>query len=97
MESDVIAAAPCPACGHPRTKVQLTVQIEECKVRRRVCKDCDHRFYTLQPHEIPVSNYVISWRSGLAPKSIPELRCSWDTLVDAFNKDTEARIAREGE
>ena len=97
MKANTITAAPCPSCGHSLTRVQLVARIEQGALRRRVCKSCAHRFYTLQPHEVVISQYEVSWRSGLAPRSIPELRGGWDTLAEAFGQDAKTRIAAAAE
>lgn len=52
----------CPECGSRRTKV-VTVRsaLDSTLVRRRVCNSCGHRWYTIQPPEIPVPSSAISY------------------------------------
>jgi len=55
----------CPACGHPYSKVVSTTRehSDNTTLRRRHCKSCDHRWYTLQQPEEILNAYQVSWRN----------------------------------
>lgn len=59
---------PCPECESLSIKVVCIKYDEEnCAVRRKLCRDCGHRFYTLQYPEAIVSNREIKYtKSGRA-------------------------------
>jgi transcriptional regulator NrdR family protein len=62
---------PCPQCGGKATYVVCTFHTDdEQLVRRRHCQFCDHRWYTVQSAEQPLSKYRIKWKPG---KRIVEL------------------------
>jgi len=62
---------PCPQCGGSRTYVVATYHTEHDElIRRRRCDFCNHRWYTRQQPEQPVSQYRIKWKPG---KRIVEL------------------------
>jgi transcriptional regulator NrdR family protein len=53
----------CPQCGGRNTHVVCTFHTEaEQLVRRRHCQFCDHRWYTVQSAEQPLSKYRIKWK-----------------------------------
>lgn len=61
---------PCPTCGCKRTYVVLTNQDKEGRiVRRRHCRVCGDRWYTLQQPEAEISQYDLVW-----PRKKPTLR-----------------------
>ncbi|MFZ9095527.1 MAG: hypothetical protein ACO22O_12365 [bacterium] len=52
----------CPNCLSTELSVTSTFKVAECKgqvVRRRRCKACDHKWYTLQQPEEVVDSYRI--------------------------------------
>lgn len=50
----------CPECGSMRIRVVTTMHTEEGDwVRRRCCLACEHRWYTFQPPEVPLSKEQI--------------------------------------
>lgn len=52
----------CPKCGCVRVKVVITrVDPNGFKIRRRWCKGCDHRYYTIQGQETLISKYDLEW------------------------------------
>ena len=57
----------CPECNG---RVTLVVSTHWQKggevVRRRACKACDHRWYSVQAPEVVVSNYDLVWLKGKA-------------------------------
>lgn len=54
---------PCPQCGGKATYVVCTFHTDDEKlVRRRHCRFCDHRWYTIQGPEQPLSKYSIKWK-----------------------------------
>jgi transcriptional regulator NrdR family protein len=54
---------PCPKCSGKSTYVVCTYHTEtEQLVRRRRCRFCDHRWYTIQGPEQPLSQYSIKWK-----------------------------------
>lgn len=62
MPRGCVVQIPCPQCGGKATYVVCTFHTEtEQLVRRRRCKFCDHRWYTIQDPEQPLSKYVIKW------------------------------------
>jgi transcriptional regulator NrdR family protein len=55
----------CPQCGEQTVYVTCTYPAQdEQLVRRRHCKSCDHKWYTLQAPEQPLSPYRIEWTHG---------------------------------
>lgn len=59
----------CPSCNSFRTYVIATNSTDKGIIRRRRCASCDHRWYSHQPHEQPVSAYDI-----ITPDKKPFLR-----------------------
>jgi len=56
---------PCPKCESLSIEVVCIKYDEEnCAVRRKLCRDCEHRFYTLQYPEAIVSNREIKYTKG---------------------------------
>jgi len=54
--------ADCPKCGHIRTRVVCTKRTnDKLTIRRRNCIACDHRWYSVQYPEVPVSDHEIKW------------------------------------
>lgn len=55
----------CPKCESIRTFV-VSVSYTDMgqTVRRRACRACLHRWYTLQYPETPIDAYQIKWRHG---------------------------------
>ena len=52
----------CPKCGCVRLKVVFTrIDPNGFKIRRRCCKGCDHRYYTIQGQETLISKYDLEW------------------------------------
>ena len=54
----------CPSCDSPshQTRVVLTTRTQEDQVvRRRHCKACDHRWYTIQGKEQLLDGVAINW------------------------------------
>jgi transcriptional regulator NrdR family protein len=63
MPRGCVVQIPCPQCGGNATYVVCTYHTEtEQLVRRRHCKFCDHRWYTIQSPEKPLSQYLIKWK-----------------------------------
>jgi len=55
----------CPQCGGKNTYVVCTYHTERHElIRRRHCRFCDHRWYTIQDPEQPLSKYRIKWKPG---------------------------------
>ena len=49
----------CPECNGRFLRVVATTYTAEWDVvRRRCCRACDHRWYTIQPAERPVDGHV---------------------------------------
>ena len=54
--------ADCPECGQGRTKVVCTRRTsDKIIIRRRKCIVCEHRWYSVQYPEVPVSDHEIKW------------------------------------
>jgi len=54
--------ADCPECGQGRTRVVCTKRATDgVTIRRRRCVICDHRWYSVQQPEVPVSDHEIKW------------------------------------
>ncbi|MFZ9535690.1 MAG: hypothetical protein ACO28M_03510 [Vulcanococcus sp.] len=67
----------CPKCGSKNIHVVYTKERRrKFRVRRKWCKACDHRFYTVQPPE-----HVVAYaHEPLHPLFIHAERCeSWST------------------
>lgn len=56
-------AVPCPKCRSNSTGVVSTFSVKNSHnvVRRRHCKDCKHRWYTLQYPEHPLQSYQVAF------------------------------------
>lgn len=52
---------PCPKCKSGETGVISTYPVATSQdvVRRRVCRDCDHRWYTIQHPEKALQMYQL--------------------------------------
>lgn len=59
-------ACPCPKCRNPITKVTRSGAEDGGEiVRRRLCEQCGHRFYTCQEPEYVITEQRLKWlRSG---------------------------------
>ena len=56
----------CDRCGSTKVYVVFTkVDSNGCKVRRRKCADCGHRYYTVQGAEKVVAGKDIVWLRGV--------------------------------
>ena len=54
--------ADCPKCGNARTRVVLTKRTsDKVTIRRRWCPICEHRWYSIQQPEVPVSDGEVKW------------------------------------
>jgi len=54
--------ADCPKCANARTRVVLTKRTsDKVTIRRRWCPICEHRWYSIQQPEVPVSDQEIRW------------------------------------
>ena len=53
---------PCPECKSLKAKV-ICIKYDEdgSAVRRKLCLDCDHRYYTLQYPEVHIENREIKY------------------------------------
>lgn len=52
----------CPACQSQLGRVVLTREVEKgVVVRRRHCKACENRWYTLQPAEVVIDQSALAW------------------------------------
>ena len=53
----------CPKCSWNRSSVVLTRDDArgDGKIRRRHCKQCDYRWYTLQKAEVFIPKYAVVW------------------------------------
>ncbi len=55
----------CPNCKGNSARVVLTKKTEEGQIiRRRVCHNCGHRWYTLQYPEVVISGEEVYWPKG---------------------------------
>lgn len=55
----------CPVCGYRRTHVVMSNQDDVGRIiRRRHCRSCDHRWYTIQQPEAEISQYDLVWPRG---------------------------------
>jgi transcriptional regulator NrdR family protein len=71
MPRGLTTQIPCVKCSGKNTHVVCTYQTAAGQiVRRRHCRFCDHRWYTIQDPEQPLSKYRIKWKPG---KRIVEL------------------------
>ena len=63
----------CPTCGGSKVGVILTRQLLEIDgggtLRRHVCRDCKHRWYSHQGPPVVVASWRIYWLD-----SLPRLR-----------------------
>lgn len=56
----------CPECQCPLSKVvQSSVERDGRIVRRRACKRCDHRWFTIQPAEVAVDRERVVYRNKM--------------------------------
>lgn len=46
----------CPECASANTRTDSTIKHDTCILRRRVCKDCGHKFLT---EEVAVKTPVV--------------------------------------
>jgi transcriptional regulator NrdR family protein len=57
----------CPECDGRVTVVVATHWQRDGKVvRRRACKACDHRWYSVQDPEVLICQYQLAWAKGKA-------------------------------
>jgi transcriptional regulator NrdR family protein len=62
MPRGCVVQIPCPQCSGKATYVVCTFHTEaEQLVRRRRCRFCDHRWYTVQNPEQLLSKCNIKW------------------------------------
>ena len=55
----------CPECGRNPTQVVISKVAKDGRImRRRWCKSCGHRWYTVQPPEQVVESWQISYEGG---------------------------------
>lgn len=55
---------PCPQCSTIRTKVVDTnINAQKIRIRRRICLQCDHRWYTIQYPEVSVDKDKIKYQN----------------------------------
>ena len=62
----------CPSCGHRSSRVVLTKDTINSVydiVRRRVCKNCGHRWYTGQYNEKSLAK--VQWMDDLIDLTFP--------------------------
>jgi transcriptional regulator NrdR family protein len=65
----------CPSCDHSNLKVVATKYAGTGEIiRRRWCKDCGHRWYTVQRPEQIVANWQISYEGGWSYKDNQSIR-----------------------
>ena len=58
--------AACPKCRSGNTKVIITrSSTNGLLVRRRSCRDCGHRFWTLQEPEWLIKSSDLTWFQGV--------------------------------
>jgi len=64
---------PCPKCSNVRTRVVLTKRAKDgITIRRRNCRECDHRWYSIQYPEVPVKENEVKWiGTGSKAKFVP--------------------------
>ena len=64
---------PCPKCSSVRTRVVLTKRAKDgITIRRRHCRECDHRWYSIQYPEVPVKENEVKWiRTGSKAQFLP--------------------------
>ena len=54
----------CPECNSPRVYVVMTKDTQEGSLlRRRHCRACDHRWYTVQQQEQVICGSQIEWKN----------------------------------
>lgn len=52
----------CPECGSLSTTVVCSKEsMDGERVRRRLCKNCNHRFYTEQGRESVLEPWQVNW------------------------------------
>lgn len=54
----------CPKCGAAKARLRVVLTARSGAdevVRRRHCRACDHRWYTLQPPETLLQGKAITW------------------------------------
>ena len=64
---------PCPKCNQLRTRVVLTKRAKDgITIRRRHCRECDHRWYSIQYPEVPVEENEVKWiKTGSNAQFVP--------------------------
>jgi len=64
---------PCPKCSGVRTRVVLTKRAKDgITIRRRHCRECDHRWYSIQYPEVPVEENEVKWiKTGSKAQFVP--------------------------
>lgn len=65
-----IAFFSCPSCESKNIGVISTHRIPSTleTVRYRKCRDCDHKWYSVQPPEIPVEKWQVEWSQDFKDK-----------------------------
>jgi hypothetical protein len=83
---------PCPNCNSRSTYVISSNSEGDGIVRRRKCKGCNHRWYSYQPHERPVSRYDI-----IHINKKPHMKLDCDPKEQQQRQDDlEARYTADG-
>lgn len=66
---------PCPSCASQLTRVvSVTTTADGDRLRRRYCRLCDHRWYSLQPPERVIDPAAIIWPNGWQGGDRPPVR-----------------------
>ena len=55
---------PCPQCSTVKTKViDTNTSVQNIRIRRRICLQCNHRWYTIQYPEVSVNDDKIKYQN----------------------------------
>ncbi len=55
---------PCPKCSTVKTKViDTNTGTKNIRIRRRICLQCNHRWYTIQYPEVSVDDANIKYQN----------------------------------
>ena len=69
----------CPRCSSGTIRAVATNNRDGAvTVRKRLCLDCNHAWFTV---ELPVSPAVVGWSSGARGQSKPQLRVPIEIAV----------------
>jgi len=61
----------CPDCGSSRSSVVMSRDtVEGHRIRRRVCLNCEKRWYSLQPAEKAVPSWAVSFEGRGSKQNI---------------------------